>query len=180
MKVLRSFQALVSSALLCAAPAAFAFDSISFEAGGGEDVKMVRLGMQWKWERQWWRSNGTHVGGYWDASIAQWRGDRFRNIPGATQNITAIGITPVFRFQKDSGKGLYAEAGIGLNLLSDLYDNSGRQLSTRFEFGDHIAVGYVFNNNLDLKLKIQHFSNGSIKKPNDGVNFAILSASYPF
>jgi lipid A 3-O-deacylase len=35
-------------------------------------------------------------------------------------------------------------------------------------------------NNLDLGLKLQHFSNGGIKDPNDGVNFAVVRISYPF
>jgi hypothetical protein len=141
---------------------------------------MARVSAQWKWEPQWWRSNGTHISGYWDLNLAQWRGTRFRGIPDETQNITSIGITPVFRFQKDTMKGFYAEAGIGANYLSELYDNDDNQLSTRFQFGDHIGIGYVFENNLDLGLKIQHFSNGGIKDPNNGVNFAVVRVSYPF
>lgn len=161
-------------------PASHAVDSFSVEFGTGDKTKMLRLGAQWKWDKTWWRSNGTHLGGYWDATISQWRGNRFRNIPGDTQNITSVGITPVFRFQNDSLKGLYAEAGIGAYLLSELYDNNDQQLSTRYQFGDHIGVGYVFANNADISLKIQHFSNGSIKKPNDGVNFAVVRVSFPF
>ena len=161
-------------------PTATAVDSASVEFGTGDKIKMVRLGAQWKWDKMWWHSNGTHIGGYWDLTLAQWRGNRFRNIPGNHQNITAIGITPVFRFQNDSRKGFYAEAGIGAHLLSELYNNNDQQLSTSFQFGDHIGVGYVFANNADISLKIQHFSNGSIKKPNDGVNFAVIRASFPF
>lgn len=161
-------------------PAALAFDSTSVEVGGSNAIKLARLGVQWKWDTQWWRSNGNHIGGYWDANLAKWRGSQFQGLPGRSQAITSIGLTPVFRWQHDSLKGLYAEAGIGVHLLSDLYDNAGRQLSTRFQFGDHVAIGYVFKNALDLKIKLQHFSNGSIKKPNDGINFTILSASYPF
>lgn len=157
-----------------------AVDSGSIEFGTGNHTRMIRGGLQWNWEKKWWQSNGSHISGYWDASLMQWRGDRFQNIPGNTQNLTAIGITPVFRFQNDSLKGMYAEAAIGAHLLSDLYDNNGRKLSTRFQFGDHLAIGYVFQNNLDLGLKIQHFSNGGIKQPNYGVNFAIIRASYPF
>jgi hypothetical protein len=157
-----------------------AFDSAAFEFATGDRTQMARVSAQWKWERQWWRSNGTHISGYWDLNLAQWRGTRFRGIPGETQNITSIGITPVFRFQKDTMKGFYAEAGIGANYLSELYDNDDNQLSTRFQFGDHIGIGYVFENNLDLGLKIQHFSNGGIKDPNNGVNFAVVRVSYPF
>lgn len=170
----------IISLLAVLSPASIAADSLSVEFGAGDKTKMLRLGAQWKWDRMWWRSNGTHIGGYWDLTAAQWRGNRFRNVPGITQNITSVGITPVFRFQNDSLKGFYLEAGIGAHLLSELYDNNDKQLSTRFQFGDHVGIGYVFANNADISLKFQHFSNASIKKPNDGVNFAILRASVPF
>jgi hypothetical protein len=174
----------VALALGCAfaalSTASYAVDSASLEFGSGDQTKMVRVGAQWKWDKQWWRSNGTHIGGYWDLTLAQWRGDRFRNVPGNKQNITVLGITPVFRLQSDNLKGFYAEVGIGAHLLSELYDNDGKQLSTSFQFGDHIGLGYVLRNNADISVKIQHFSNGSIKKPNDGVNFAVVRVSYPF
>jgi lipid A 3-O-deacylase len=157
-----------------------AVDSASLEFGTGNKTQMVRFGAQWKWDRQWWQSNGTHIGGYWDLTLSQWRGNRFQNVPGNTQNITDLGFTPVFRFQRDSLKGPYLEAGIGAHYLSGLYDNNGRRLSTNFQFGDHLGVGYVFPNNLDLGLKFQHFSNGGIKSPNNGVNFAVVRISYPF
>jgi len=166
--------------LLAFSGSCFGADSVSAEVGTGTRTKMVRLGAQWGWTSQWWRSNGTHIGGYWDLSIAHWRGTRFQNVPGQTQHINTLGITPVFRLQNDSLRGLYAEAGIGAHILSALYDNNGKRLSTRFQFGDHIGVGYVFADGLDLALKIQHFSNGGIKKPNNGVNFAIVRVSYPF
>jgi lipid A 3-O-deacylase len=158
---------------------ALAVDSASAEFATGNRTQILRFGAQWKWERKWWQSNGSHVGGYWDLTLAQWRGDRFRNT-GDTQNISDIGITPVLRLQSDSMKGWYGEAGIGAHYLSELYDNNQRRLSTRFQFGDHLGVGYVFQNNLDLGLKFQHFSNGGIKQPNSGVNFGIVRLTYPF
>lgn len=170
----------VLSSLLMIAPVSAAFDSVSVELGGGSNVSMIRAGVQWKWSQRWWQSNTTHLSGYWDTTVAQWRCYRHRDISGGRQNITAVGITPVFRLQHNSGKGLYGEAGIGVYLLSDLYHNGGRRLSTHLQFGDHIAFGYVFQNHLDLRLKVQHFSNGGFKKPNDGADFIILSASIPF
>ncbi|MEO8598674.1 MAG: acyloxyacyl hydrolase [bacterium] len=158
----------------------YAVDSVSLEVATGNKTQMVRLGTQWDWDNTWWQSNNTHIGGYWDLTLAQWRGTQYQNRPDAIQNITDIGITPVFRFQRDNKTGPYAEAGIGLHLLSHTYNNNGRILSTAFQFGDHIGIGYVFANNLDLGLKIQHFSNGAIKQPNNGVNFAVLSAKMRF
>lgn len=180
-KVIAIFRAAPLASMLAAACShSAAVDSISFETGSGSNTKIVRLSAQWKWERQWWRSNGTHIGGYWDLSLDRWREDSFQNVPGNSQNITVIGITPIFRFQNDSMRGFYAEAGIGAHFLSALYDNSGKQLSTRFQFGDHIGVGYMFPNNLDISLKFQHFSNGGIKQPNNGVNFSVLRVGYAF
>ncbi|NMM26356.1 MAG: acyloxyacyl hydrolase [Glaciimonas sp.] len=157
-----------------------AADSVSVEAATGNKTQMVRLGAQWNWADKWWQSNNTHIGGYWDLTLGQWRGTQYRNQPDTIQNITDIGITPVFRFQRDSKIGPYAEAGIGAHLLSQVYDNNGRAFSTAFQFGDHIGIGYVFANKIDLGLKIQHFSNGGIKHPNSGANFAVLSAKLIF
>lgn len=157
-----------------------AVDSVSAEYAFGSNVQMVRLGAQWDWSQRWFASNGNHIGGYWDLSAAQWRSDKHRNIDGQHQNITSIGITPVFRWQKDSKKGFYAEAGIGAHLMSETYNNAGNAVASAFVFGDHIGIGYVFNNKLDVGLKYQHFSNAGIKKPNDGVNFTVLSARYHF
>lgn len=157
-----------------------AIDSASLEYGDGNKTKLVRLGVQWKWNQRWWQSNGTHIGGYWDLSLARWHATNYRNIPGNTQNIAVLGLTPVFRLQSDSLTGFYLEGGIGANLLSEVYNSNHRQLSTSFQFGDQIGIGYVFPNNLDIALKAEHFSNGGIKEPNSGINFVMLRASYAF
>ena len=170
----------VSAALLITHSVSYALDSATIEIGYGNKTRLARGGLQWKWGNKWWQSNGHHLGGYWDLTLAQWHGTRFQNLSDRNQNLTAIGVTPVFRFQSDTLKGRYVEGGIGVYYLSELYDNNGRRLSTKFQFGYHIGVGYVFHNNLDLGLKIQHFSNGGIKQPNNGVNFAVIRMKYPF
>jgi len=167
-------------ALMCLHSSCHALDSVSLEAGGGNHTQLLRLAGQWNWKRQWWQSNGTHIGGYWDMNVARWHGTRFENRPDATQDITALGITPVFRWQSDTGTGLYGEAGIGLRYLSKLYDNNGRQLSTNFEFASQLGAGYVFPGHWDIGLLFQHFSNGGIRHPNSGVNFGVVRLRYRF
>lgn len=49
------------------------FDSASLEYGTTSKARLVRLGAQSQWEKRWFVSNGTHVSGYWDLSLAQWR-----------------------------------------------------------------------------------------------------------
>jgi lipid A 3-O-deacylase len=157
-----------------------AIDSSSFEVGTGNKTQLFRLGAQYNWDRQWFQSNGTHVAAYWDFTLAYWRGNRFRGISDNTQNIADIGVSPVFRLQRDDKTGWYGEAGIGAHLLSANYDNNDRKLSTNFQFGSHLGVGYVFRNKWDIGLKVQHFSNGGIRAPNNGVNFAVLRVGYQY
>jgi hypothetical protein len=155
-------------------------DSASFDFGTGTKVRLARIAVQKDWDAQWFASNGYHLGGYWDLSASWWRGTAYRNVPGDHQNLAVVGFTPVVRYQRDDKRGWYAEAGIGANLFSELYNNDGHQLSTAFQFGDHLGVGYVTPNRWDFGLKFQHFSNASIKRPNSGANFLVVSARYHF
>ncbi|GGC80240.1 acyloxyacyl hydrolase [Undibacterium terreum] len=155
-------------------------DSVSGEFGTGNKSKLARVGLQYDWGKQWLQYNGMHVGGYWDVTLAQWHNTAYKGVADATQNITDIGVTPVFRLESDSKKGFYGEAAIGFHLMSHVYNNNGRPFSTAFQFGDHIGVGYVFNNGWDVALKAQHFSNGGIKHPNPGANLAVLKVGHSF
>lgn len=171
------------AAATLASPASAAdvnFNTASLEYGTTSKARIVRFGVQSQWDKKWFVSNGTHLSGYWDLSLAQWRGTAYRGVAGDNLNITNIGFTPVFRFQADNKLGWYAEGGIGLNLLSKRFDNDGTQLSTNFQFGDHIGAGYVLANGWDVGMKIQHFSNGGYKKPNDGVNFLLVKVARAF
>lgn len=161
---------------------ALAADSFSVEAAYGlHDTQLVRAAIQWDWDTHLIDiGSSTHLGGYWDLSLAAWRGGRHKNIEGKTQYFADIGLTPAFRLQSNDKRGLYAELAVGVHLFSQLYNNYGRKLSTAFQFGDHIGAGYVFRDGLDLSLRIQHFSNGSIKQPNSGADFAVLRVAYPF
>jgi lipid A 3-O-deacylase len=153
---------------------------MSLEFNTAAHVQAVRVAAQWNWDKEWFRSNGTMLTGYWDLSLAQWRGNQYQNVPGRHQNITDIGFAPVFRFIQENRKGPYVEASTGPHLMSELYDNNGRRFSTAFEFRSHLGLGYVFANGLDLSLNVSHFSNASIKKPNNGQNFAGLKLGYSF
>lgn len=173
-----------AAASVCLAHHALAADAyvsgVSLEVGSGEKVHLLRFGTQADWHKRWFEGNGRHLTGYWDFSLAQWRGTAYEGVAGQHRNITSVGITPVLRYQADNGKGWYVEGGIGANLLSHVYNNGGKQLSTAFEFGDHVGAGYIFDNKWDLGLKLQHFSNASIKEPNDGVNFVVLRLARRF
>ena len=176
----RFIQLSLISLLAAVSASSHAVDSFSGEFASGNKSQFVRAGLQWNWDQQWLKSNSSFVGGYWDATLTQWRNNAYAGVNGATQNITDIGFTPVFRWQQNNRKGLYGEAAIGVHLFSHVYNNNGRRFSTAFQFGDHLGVGYVLDNGLDVGLKVQHFSNGAIKHPNPGANVAVVRVAYPF
>lgn len=175
---------LVAVAALAAAQASVAadgmFDSVSVEGGGGEHVQLLRFAAQKDWNQDWLAVSGYHLSGYWDANIAYWRANQWLNLPDNRKNLAVVGITPVFRWEAADKLGLYADAGIGASLFSSVYRNTHRQLSTAYEFADHVGAGYVFSNKWEIGARLQHYSNGGIKHPNGGVNLFVLKAAYHF
>lgn len=169
----------LSAALLSgflAAPA-LAIEGVSVESGFGTHTRMQRIGLQWWSDRQWPRGDTWHVGMYWDLALGQWHRDGV--YPGQTGHITEIGLTPVFRLQNNSQRGLYAEAGVGAYVLSST-TLAFRQFSTGFQFGSHLGLGYRFGatGQYDLSLRVQHLSNADIKQPNEGINFGMVHLQY--
>ena len=94
-------------------------DSAAVEIGTGSKVQMVRFSAQKNWQSSWFERNGSHISGYWDANLAQWRGNAYQDVDGQHQNITVINLTPVFRYERADKKGWYAEGGIGVSLFSN-------------------------------------------------------------
>jgi len=156
---------------------AHAIDGASLEFGTGNKTQFLRGSLQWNFQRALYESERLALRGYWDLSLAEWRGNQYNNQPGEHQNITEVGLTPMFRLQ--SGK-LYGEFGVGLHFLSHLYNNNNRRFSTSAEFGSKLGIGYSLTPHTDIGLSVQHYSNGGIKHPNSGVNFVSIKASYHF
>jgi len=162
-----------AAALMCAAPAQ-ALDGVSVEVGrGDENSELARAALQWKWQKKWFADTGWEVSGYWEASLGAW-----------TTNKTLIdfGFTPVFRLQRRDGAGPYVEGAIGFHLLSDLSITRTRLFGSHFQFGDHLGAGWRFGprGRNDIGLRLQHLSNGGIRRPNPGINFLVLRLAYHF
>ena len=175
---------MVAAAALLLSQTAFAedklIDSVSVDYGNAAKVQMTRISVQKDWSARWFQSNGTHLSGYWDLTAGFWKQNQYQNVSGRSKSLWDIGLDPVFRWENDNKKGIYYEGGIGVHRLSELYDNDTYRLSTHFQFGDHIGIGYVLDNNWEIGAKIEHFSNGGYKKPNTGVNFVVVKAAYHF
>lgn len=156
------------------------FDSYSVEVGTKSDSRMYKLAGQKMLSNSYSFLADNHLQPYIEANVAQIRNTKYQDITGQSQSLMDVGLTPVLRWQPDVKKGIFGEIGIGVHYLSRIYDNAGQVMGSRFQFGDHIGIGYKFSNSLEITLKYFHFSNAGIKDPNPAVNFAAIKIAYSF
>ena len=176
---------LISMAFAVDASATGWIDGVSITYGQDEDsndVEVIRLGLQKRWDRTWFKGGAWYLGGYWDAEVSYLESDTKNS---DNSDLVAIGLTPVFRYQRDanlsSGVTPYAEAGIGPHLLS--HTSLGfQQYSTAFQFGSLLGLGIGFGDNgqYEIAYRLHHISNANIKKPNDGLTMHLLRLGYSF
>jgi hypothetical protein len=74
----------------------------------------------------------------------------------------------------------YAEAGIGLYLLSKTINNDDTRVPSSLEFGSHIGTGVRLGKDFSLGVAVQHLSNAGIKQPNGGINLYMITASLAY
>ena len=147
-------------ALGLAAPAG-AVDSVSFEVGPGDAADLARVGVQWK------APTGR---GYLDLTAALWDdgGD-----------LADVGLTAMLRRSRGPSKP-YFEVGLGVHVLSDYAVRDEREFSTALQLALDLGTGFRFGEGgrYDLGLRVQHVSNGGLRKPNPGANFILLRLRY--
>lgn len=150
-------------------------DRVYLQVGVAEAAQTAVAGLVW--ERPWRHHiAGGELGLYWEVSFGRWRGEREGGGRGNAW-VTQLGVTPVVRWQRaGAAPRWFAEAGIGANLLLPVYRSRAKSFSTRFNFGDHVAVGRRFgaDGRHELALRFQHFSNAGLRHPNPGENFVQL------
>ena len=124
-----------------------------------------------EWRTYWW---GNAVTAHWDLSLGIWNAERDNQ--DGRRNIAVLGLTPVLRFHSKSQYPWFVEAGIGGYVSNHLYENRDKRFSTAFNFGSHLGLGYFtgMRRENEWMLRIEHFSNASIKRPNPGENFIQL------
>lgn len=126
------------------------------------------------------RFAGTKVTTYWDGYISQWRA---AGVAGGDRNYTQLAFVPSARFRFDDGASRwFVDAGIGLSYLDDIYATPRHSFSTRFNFTEFVSLGRSFgdDNRHEVSLRVQHYSNAGIKKPNPGENFVQLRYAVKF
>ena len=124
------------------------------------------------------RATTSGLGIRLDAGFAYWEG---RGRPTPYGHLWDFNLTPVFRwtFAEPAAPRLFAEGGIGANLISTTRINNDRIFSTAFQFGEMAAGGVAFGprNEYELRLYVQHVSNADIKRPNWGLTYPGMTFS---
>jgi len=145
-------------------------DGVTLSIGESRDgIKIYRLGLRKDFDSKWAQSSIGYFSGYYELSLNHFKGKYSKNY--------GIALSPVFGYYFDFGEFKpYIEAGIGASLFSKTKID-GRNLATNFLFEDRIGIGARVKN-FDFSFRFMHYSNASIKAPNDGIDIWIGSIAY--
>ena len=93
---------------------------------------------------------------------------------GTRDNLNEIGGIAVMRFEYGSSSVKpFAELGLG-GALFDHTQLGGKNISTSFQFSEHLTLGVDMNNAWWVGAQYSHYSNAGIKKPNPGLDYLQL------
>jgi len=166
---------LAATVLTCIAPMASAKQNASMGGlswGAGDRYQRVALVYEtpsfWQLEL-----SGGRLDAVGEFAVAYWSANSSRH-PG---NLWQFSATPFLRWW--TGEKFFIELGIGANGFSRTRF-ADKVISTAFQFGDHVGVGWQITGNSRLGLRYSHFSNAGIKKPNPGLDILQLNYLYQF
>ncbi|MDO5654163.1 MAG: acyloxyacyl hydrolase [Brachymonas sp.] len=176
----RSLLTLGGALLLALAGPAHAVDW-SLSGGLSEKHSVKKAGIIAGWNR----AEPLWAGQKWELALRHELELAYWDVPKAKDNIIEAGYSPILRFQQRAtgdGARFFAEASIGLRLLSHTHITPTRTLSTAFQFSDVIGAGVQWGPQArsTLGVRIQHLSNAGIKRPNPGINFAQIYYTHRF
>lgn len=174
----RHIAILAAAITLAVAPAAGAQElyessSIGLRLGVGEHYQ--RAEVAWESPSVWtYRfDGGSRLDVVGELGAAYWRADGSRE-PSSVWQLSA---TPFLRWTWSDR--YYVEAGVGATVFSHA-SFADKNLSTAFQFGDHIGVGMFVTPASRLSLRFSHYSNAGIKRPNPGLNVLQLNYSLQY
>tara|TARA_R110002110_G_scaffold271566_3_gene486974 strand:- start:85 stop:648 length:564 start_codon:yes stop_codon:yes gene_type:complete len=177
---------IIITALLSALYSSYAAANLGFDFSSGEgimDIKPYRLGVSWDFGSIWREEENWGLNAIWESSVSRWDRNDTKSV-GNNNRMDVVTTGPMFRWQRQAPFSPfhimpYLELGVGASWLSDT-EIGGRRLSLHFQFEDKVGIGVRFGRNgkYDLSLRGYHYSNASLKRPNSGVNLAMISFGY--
>lgn len=156
---------------------------VAISSGQGvHEITPYRFALSWDFGPVWRSHASWALHTVVESSYAIWNSPAREYLgPDRPLALTAMTLGPVIRWQKQNPYAHikatpYLEMGVGFSWLSET-QIQGRMLSLHFQFEDKGGLGVRFGNKqqYDLAIRAYHYSNASIKRPNSGVNLAMLS-----
>jgi lipid A 3-O-deacylase len=147
-------------------------DGVALTGGNGKSVDVLGFAVNWNFARD----ERSLLMGVFEprlvAGVLYWRGTQE---PNANRSLWDFGLMPVLRWSAPgtASPRFFAEAGVGVHMLTATRINNDRIFSTAFQFGEQAGVGLAFGpeHRYELGAYIQHVSNAHIKEPNDGLTY---------
>lgn len=176
----------ISSVVITASPAHAADMGVAFSSGEGIlDISPYRFAMSLDFGSIWRQDYDWGLNFIWESSVGYWQG-RSDYAPGTADRLNVATSGPLFRWQRQAPlypfhMVPYVELGVAASWLSKT-EIGGRKLSLHFQFEDKLGLGARFGKKqqYDVTLRAIHYSNASIKRPNSGINLAMLSVGMWF
>ena len=147
----------------------------SFSLGIGQNKlenNVLRIAIQRNFGNILYENKYGYLSGFFDLSLSKW---------SYSDNVYGIAISPVFAYYFNTNSKKikpFIYGGIGATLISNISTDK-KDFSTHFQLEDRIGLGLQFES-YELSLGYFHYSNGGIKKPNDGMDIFLLSITYKF
>lgn len=148
-------------------------DAVTMSYGQSKDnIDIYRIGLRKDFSTHWFESSVGYLSGYGEGSLNYWNGHGDENF--------GLALSPVFAYYFNLSKDaqFYLEGGIGVSVFSRT-TMGFRDLSTNFLFEDRLGTG-IRMDEWEFSFRYMHYSNASIKQPNDGIDIFIGSISYKF
>jgi lipid A 3-O-deacylase len=167
----RTTTCLAALLVLAASAASHAQTRASVVLEQGEGSKLFGLGAVAHGRPGWRPVLGADVDQVWIGRLAYWRANKS---DANGRQLWDVSLVPALQLTWGRGAPVspFAEIGIGAHLISHSRLNN-RFFGSAFQFGEHAGVGVNFGRDAaySVLLRIEHVSNGSITKHNDGMTF---------
>ena len=143
--------------------------ALSAHYGQGDEYRRVMLGVEsaplWSYS---FGPGRRRIDLTTEFGVSYWKAKR----SGPNDDVWQLNAVPMFRWWP--AERFFIEGGIGATVFSRTRF-AGDQLSTLFQFGDHIGAGYQLTPSVRLGARVSHFSNAGIKSPNPGLDIFQLT-----
>ena len=140
----------------------------------GEGEITQRLSYMRTWDNRWFDSSMGHLSGAWDMGYTHW----LKGSYGHSAHALSLSPVLIYLFHTKSRYQPFVEFGVGVSFFNTTKVGS-QKLGSSFNFEDRIGAGIKVGGHR-FGIRIIHYSNLGISKPNQGIESYALYYNYQF